>query len=407
MSGLVIASLASSQKSYKSNAGLHLLHFRNQAAFFSNQICLLGRRSQQRQSCAIPKPTDTGWVRSSWISFGAVAMEILTPTEGHVSGHQFLDRSHIDFLETIDSSSLTFVEAMAKNEILYIGHHADSRMNYYRSSTQPQYPSEAVSLLKRYLKIADAMIPTHKSEILKDINSPTLWHPDLHLDNIFVDPKSRQITSIIDWQWSAVLPLYYQCGIPRAFENPRSPLDGAQLSELPHDYASLPQDERTRMCVMGQSEACQKFYELETSSKNPRHWTALQLDNLDLRRRPTRLALGLWDSENLFFFRKALMEIKEQWTELCPGSSQCPITFRKEELALHAYEEENQQGVGGILSLFKDRWSLPTDGMVDPADFAQTKNAIDENRKVFLETAEDEAEKELFSKLWPYQETDR
>ncbi len=295
---------------------------------------------------------------------------------------------------------------MAKNDILYIEHHADPRMNYYRSSTQPQYPSEAVSLLNRYLKIADAMVPTDKSETSEDINSPTLWHPDLHLDNIFVDPESRQITSIIDWQWSAVLPLYYQCGIPRAFENPRSTLGSAELPELPRDYATLPQDERTRVGVMGQSEACQKFYELETSSKNPRHWTALQLDNLDLRRRPTRLALGLWNSEFFFFFRKALMEIEEQWAELCPDSSQCPITFSEEELALHAYEEENQQGVGGILKLFKDRWSLPTDGMVDPADFAQTKAAIDDYRNVFLGTAEDEAERELFSRLWPYQDTD-
>ncbi len=160
------------------------------------------------------------------------------------------------------------------------------------------------------------------------------------------------------------------------------------------------------MGVMGQSEACQKLYQLETSYKNPRHWAALQLDNLDLRRRPIRLALGLWDSENLFFFRKALIEIEEHWAELCPDSSQCPITFSEEELALYAYEEENQQGIGGILKLFKDRWSLPTDGMVDPADFVQAKAAIDDYRNVFLGTAEDEAEKELFSKLWPYQDTD-
>ena len=99
------------------------------------------------------------------------------------------------------------------------------------------------------------------------------------------------------------------------------------------------------------------------------------------------------------------MEIEEQWAELCPDSSQCPIVFSEEDLALHVYEEENQQGIGGILKLFKDRWSLPTDEMVGPADFVQTKAAIDDYLNVFLET-ENEAEKGLFSKSWPYQDTD-
>ena len=291
------------------------------------------------------------------------------------------------------------------NEISYIEQDAESRMKFCTSPTRPQCPSEVISLLKRYLKIANAMVPAHDPETAKDVTSSTLWHPDLHLDNILVDPKSKKVTCIIDWQWTAVLPLYYQAGISRAFENPGPMLDGAQLSQLPHDYATLPQTERTRVDAMRQSEACQKFYEIKTSVKNPRHWTALQLENLDLRRRPTRLALGLWDTENLFFFRKALMQIKEQWTELCPDSGPCPITFSEEELASHAYEEENQQGIGGILKLFKDRWSLSTDGMVDPAEFTQTKAAIEEYRNIFLESAEDEAERELFSKLWPYQDT--
>lgn len=27
-----------------------------------------------------------------------------------------------------------------------------------------------------------------------------LWHPYLHLDNVFVDPETQEITSFIDWQ---------------------------------------------------------------------------------------------------------------------------------------------------------------------------------------------------------------
>lgn len=302
-------------------------------------------------------------------------------------------------------TSLAFVEAMAKNEISYVEQYAYPRMNFYKSSKHPELPSEAVSLLKRHVKIANALIPLHQTGTSEELNSSTLWHPDMHLDNIFVNPKSGKISRLIDWQWSAVLPFCYHAGIPRAFKCPRPMLDGDRLSDLPSNYATLPLDEQTQISIMRQSEGCQKFYELETSHKNPRHWAALRSLNLELCRTPTRLALALWDSQNLFFFRKSLMEIKENWTELCPDNGQCPISFTEEEIASHAYEEENQQGIGGVLELFKDRWLLSTDGMVDPAEFAQTKAAIEEYRNVFLDSAEDESEKEMYSKLWPYQDS--
>jgi Ser/Thr protein kinase RdoA (MazF antagonist) len=103
-------------------------------------------------------------------------------------------------------------------------------MNYHRSSTDPEMPEEVLDLLERYLKLSPAMVPP-----LGDVNthSPTLWHPDLHLDNVFVDPASRHITSIIDWQSATVMPLFYQSSVPRMFQYPGKVLDGWAVSELP------------------------------------------------------------------------------------------------------------------------------------------------------------------------------
>ncbi len=224
-------------------------------------------------------------------------------------------------------------------------------MNFFKSSTQPEFPSEAIALLEKYLKVAKAMIPMHDPNTSKDMTSATLWHPCLRLGDIFVDPESRKITSIIYWQSSAVLPLYYLSRIPPAFEALGPILEGAQLSELPHDYATLPQSERSRLDVMRHSEACQKFYEVETWQKNPRHSAALQHENLESRRRPTRLTVGLWETEKLFFLRKDLLEIKELWSEICPDSAHCPIEFSGEELAMYAQELENQAEIGAILRL--------------------------------------------------------
>jgi hypothetical protein len=44
--------------------------------------------------------------------------------------------------------------------------------------------------------------------------------------------------------------------------------------------------------------------------------------------------------------------------------------------------------------------------MVDPTEFDQIRTAVAELRNSFIGGADDEAERELFAKLWPYQDAD-
>ena len=180
-------------------------------------------------------------------------------------------------------------------------------MNFFKSLTQPESPSEAISLLEKYLKVARAMIPTHDPKTSEDMTSATLRHPDLHLNDIFVDPESRKITSIIDWQSSAVLPLYYLPGIPQAFRTPGPISEGDRPCDLPRNHATLAQSQPSRLDVMRHRKACRKSYESETSQKNPRYRAALQHENLEIHRTPAHLTVGLWEGERLCFLRKALL----------------------------------------------------------------------------------------------------
>lgn len=292
---------------------------------------------------------------------------------------------------------------MATNEMRFIKTHARPRMNYHRSSTEPELPEEVLNLLDRYLQLAPAMVPPLGTD---DTHSPTLWHPDLHLDNVFVDPESKQITRIIDWQSAAVMPFFYQCGVSRMFQHPGTVADGWALSELPENYDSLDQSEKAKIDSDRKSETCHKYYEAETKSKNPRHWAALQLDNADVRTEPSRLVVNVWEDRDVFFLRRALLSIVEQWQDLCPESDICPVSFNEQELALHAAEEESMSNVGEILRLFRENWGLPPNGMVDPTEFDQIRTAVAELRNSFIGGADDEAERELFAKLWPYQDAD-
>jgi Ser/Thr protein kinase RdoA (MazF antagonist) len=91
-------------------------------------------------------------------------------------------------------------------------------MNYHRSLTELEMPHEMLNLIDRYLQLAPAMVPPQSTEDI-DIHSPTLWHPDLHPNNIFVDPASKKISHVIDWQSASSLPLFYHFHVPTAIKH--------------------------------------------------------------------------------------------------------------------------------------------------------------------------------------------
>ncbi|RJE20860.1 Phosphotransferase enzyme family [Aspergillus sclerotialis] len=292
---------------------------------------------------------------------------------------------------------------MATNDMQLVETYGRPRMNYHRSSIEPEVPDELLDLLKRYLKLAPAMAPPVGSE---ETHLPTLWHPDLHLDNVFVDPGSRQITQIIDWQSAAVMPFFYQCDIPRMVKNPGGVSYNWDIPELPDNYDSLDQCEKEKINSARESEICHKYYLAETKDQNPRHWATLGLESVCVRTEPSRLVVNVWEDRDVFFFRQALYSIAEQWEQLCPDSGSCPVAFSKQEIKAHAVEEEGMGNVAEILRIFRDGWGLPPDGMVDAAAFEGIRDAVAEMRDSFLSNADSEAERELFYKIWPYQHAD-
>ena len=75
-----------------------------------------------------------------------------------------------------------------------------------------------------------------------------------------------------------------------------------------------------------------------------------------------------------------------------------------EDVQLHSKEEENIDGVGKLLTLFRDEAVLPVGGMIDPKDYDTAQENSRKFKYIFIGLGKDDEEKELFSKLWPYQE---
>jgi hypothetical protein len=290
---------------------------------------------------------------------------------------------------------------MGLNEMVWIKSHARPRMNYYRSNQNRELPADGVALLEKYLDVSPYLIP-HTND--KTSTSNVLWHPDLHLDNIFVDPNTCQITRVVDWQSACVSPLFYQSAVPRLCRHLRPVREGWVVPGRPEDFENLSQDEQKKIDEDLESETIHKYYEAQVYKRAPLHWSVLQQPTIPVIRKPVWLVTGVWENRDLFFLREALMSIAAHWNQFVPNTP-CPIAFSDEEINLHFKEEENIKGVGQMLLLFREQAILPVDGMVETEDYDVARENCRKFKDIFIGLAKDENERELFRNLWPYQES--
>jgi len=123
-----------------------------------------------------------------------------------------------------------------------------------------------------------------------------------------------------------------------------------------------------------------------------------------VRTEPSRLVARVWENHDVFFLRRALLEIVAQWEDLCPGSGPCPVSFSEQELKLHEIEEDSMSDAAEIMRIFRDSWGLPGNGMVEPSRFEEIRAAVEELKEEFIAEAGEDAEKA--ARIWPYQDRD-
>ncbi|RAH85138.1 hypothetical protein BO86DRAFT_386666 [Aspergillus japonicus CBS 114.51] len=294
-----------------------------------------------------------------------------------------------------------YTQALGRNEISWVKAHARPRMNYYRSASDPELPEDGLHLLRQYMKVAPFLVPSSNDEAA---SSNVLWHPDLHLDNVFVDPLTHTITDIIDWQSACVAPLFYQSHVPRMFRHPGPVQEGWAVPERPDNFDTLSAEDQENITNDHESQIIHKYYEALVYKRAPRHWAVLEQKTIPIVRKPAWLVTGVWENRDLFFLRQSLLSLVNLWEDLF--QLPCPIAFTQKEIELHAEEETNIDSIGQVLTLFRDQGVLPVDGMVDPKDYGVAVENSRKIKQVFLGTAENDKERELYSKLWPYQDTE-
>ncbi|RMZ84963.1 hypothetical protein DV738_g299, partial [Chaetothyriales sp. CBS 135597] len=92
---------------------------------------------------------------------------------------------------------------------------------------------------------------------------PALWHPDLHTENIFVDPENpTKIVSIIDWQAVNIAPLFLQARHPSLIEFDGPITKGFEPVNLPDNFESLSPEKQLDAKKLRAAQSLYKLYEV-------------------------------------------------------------------------------------------------------------------------------------------------
>lgn len=94
-----------------------------------------------------------------------------------------------------------------------------------------------------------------------------------------------------------------------------------------------------------------------------------------------------------------------RWEEIAPGTP-CLIQFTSQELELHNDELDLLEGLGEVLRQLQSDNLIPLGGMVPREKYEQALEVNHNVKKMFVDMAETESQRLLFSQIWPYQDRD-
>ena len=134
-------------------------------------------------------------------------------------------------------------------------------------------PTKAKKLqaLHCYLDILRYLLPEDT-----EISSAHLWHEDLHVANIFVDPSEpTKVVSLIDWQSTEISPLYFHARQPHVIDYDGPPVYGLERPQPPQDMDRLEPEAKKRAETLYLQQSLCSLYNTLTHHQNPKLYAAL------------------------------------------------------------------------------------------------------------------------------------
>ncbi|KAH9868328.1 hypothetical protein J1614_007400 [Plenodomus biglobosus] len=297
-----------------------------------------------------------------------------------------------------------FVRSCATRELACIENFSTYPGQQGLFSSPNQYrPTRALKIrvLRDYLKVATQILPKDTK-----LSKPTLWHPDLHTDNIFVDPSQpTKIVNIIDWQAVNISPLFLQARHPSLIEFEGPIPEGFEPIRLPHDFDDLSEEAQRQAKNLRAAQSLYKLYEIIMRRRCPEIAQALHFRDT-LPGQITGLASSVF-SDGEPILQGMLIRFEDEWSTHVQCSDPCPLSFssedRKKQERLEASWSEGVELMHEVLTEIGayQGW----DGWVNHNNYDVYKERLARCRENFLNRyAKTEEERKQWVQAWPFED---
>jgi hypothetical protein len=237
------------------------------------------------------------------------------------------------------------------------------------------------------------------------ISSAHLWHGDLHVANIFVNPSNpTEVVGLIDWQSTEISPLYFHARQPHILDYDGPPISGLERPQPSKDMEKLEANIKKRAETLYLQQSLCSLYNTLTHYQNPQLYAALEFQQ-------TTSYLLLLLARNLLIDGEAsyllqVAELEATWDDL-PGAkgSNYPFSFSpKEREEIEAEFEGVVRGMEAMRSIRETLGELfPEQGIVRPDQYEEVLDALAQVKDQVIENfANTEQEKEIWQKVWPF-----
>ncbi|KAJ8489113.1 hypothetical protein ONZ51_g3133 [Trametes cubensis] len=269
-------------------------------------------------------------------------------------------RSHLDVDRGPYENAEAALAAVAYKEAAYLERFGRPLLPFQRERREAyeykeQSPLDHIKNLELYRRMAPLLVPKKAS-----LRAFCMRHPDIQPSNIMVStssdssgsgPSRFKIVSLLDWQHTAILPLFLLAGIPGRLQNYDDP--GSYIlapPSLPEDMDKLDESDRTAVYGRYHARLVHYHYAKSTMELNEPHHDAS------------------WDPASTSSAVSSTVLVlpgraTERWAVLAGVGVPCPVEFETEDVSkTKAFSErlqlsdENYAGCQAIIGFETETW---------------------------------------------------
>jgi hypothetical protein len=261
-------------------------------------------------------------------------------------------------------------------------------------------PDVQMQVLRDYLNLVPLLVPKQAR-----LSRPTIRHPDLSPSNIFVS-DAGEITGLIDWQHTSVLPLFLQAKIPKHFQNwGDEESENFRAPQLPENFDDMEESEQICALETYRKRQMHYFYVGYTDRHNKSHFEAMSKPHLVMVNKLYDIAARPWEGDNTSL-QAEIIKLSRCWhdTTLPHERGILPINYTEEEITQCLAIDEKQQEADAQMQTLRDCFTTNIDGWVSSELYEQAKARAEDVRQQMIDAADTDEERQEIKENWPFQD---